>query len=103
MTDPLPITVAIPSYRREQVLIDTVRSLLDLEKRAGEILVIDQTTDHSPATEASLHQWNESGEIRWHRLPQPSIPRAMNQGLVSARFDIVLFVDDDIVPFPDLV
>lgn len=99
----LPITVAIPTYRREQVLIDTIRSLLDLEQRPEEILVIDQTAEHTSVTAASLRQWNESGEIRWHRLAQPSIPRAMNQGLLSARFDIVLFVDDDIVPFPDLV
>jgi len=103
MTGSLPITIAIPTYRREQVLIDTIKALLDLEPRAGEILVIDQTLDHSPPVEAALRRWNEGGEIRWLRLPQPSIPRAMNRGLLAARFDIVLFVDDDIVPFPGLV
>src|SRR5206468_5389515 len=32
-----------------------------------------------------------------------SIPGAMNQGLLEARQNIVLFLDDDIVPFPDLI
>ncbi len=103
MTGHLPITIAIPTYRRGQVLIETIRSLLNLEQRAGEILVIDQTNDHSSVTEGSLRDWSESGKIRWLRLPQPSIPRAMNEGLLSARFDVVLFLDDDIQPFPDLV
>ena len=103
MTDALPITVAIPTYRREQVLIDTIRSLGGLVRRPGEILVVDQTSDHAPETEASLRHWNESGEIRWLRLPRPSIPRAMNEALLAARFDIVLFLDDDIVPYPDLL
>ena len=103
MTGHLPITIAIPTYRRGQVLIETIRSLLNLEQRAGEILVIDQTNDHSSVTEGPLRDWSESGKIRWLRLPQPSIPRAMNEGLLSARFDVVLFLDDDIQPFPDLV
>jgi glycosyltransferase involved in cell wall biosynthesis len=85
------------------VLIDTIVSLLNLEQRAGEILVIDQTLDHSAATEGRLRKWDQSGEIRWLRLQQPSIPQAMNLGLLSASFDIVLFVDDDIVPYPGLV
>ena len=103
MPGSLPITIAIPTYRREQVLVDTIESLLRLEPRAGELLVVDQTFDHSPAVSASLAKWSASGEIRWLRLPRPSIPAAMNQGLVSARFAVVLFLDDDIVPFPDLV
>jgi len=103
MMDSLPISVAIPTYRREQVLIDTIGSLLNLERRAVEILVIDQTLEHSVETEASLRHWDETGEIRWLRLATPSIPGAMNKGLLSARSDVVLFVDDDIEPFPDLV
>ena len=36
-------------------------------------------------------------------LAEPLIPRALNRGLIEARYDIVLFLDDDIVPEPDLV
>ena len=39
----LPITIAIPTYRREQVLIDTIQCLLRLDPCAAEILVLDFT------------------------------------------------------------
>lgn len=103
MAGSFPITIAIPTYRRGQILVDTIGLLLKLERCAAEILVIDQTIDHAPDAEASLRKWNESGKIRWLRLREPTIPGAMNEGLLSARSNVILFLDDDIVPFPDLV
>jgi GT2 family glycosyltransferase len=100
---PLAITVAIPTYRRERVLLDTVQSLLRLVPGAAEILVLDQTSGHTRETESLLGRLNEASRIRWLRLPEPSIPGAMNRGLIEARNDIVLFLDDDIVPFVDLL
>ena len=99
----LPLTIAIPTYRREQVLIETIESLLALDPRAAEILVLDQTADHEPQTEVMLRKWNEEGQVRWIRLAEPSIPGAMNKGLLEARQDTVLFLDDDIVPFDRLL
>jgi GT2 family glycosyltransferase len=94
----LPITVAIPTYRREAVLIDTLIALLALEHRAAEILVLDQTEKHEPATELRLGEMAAADSIRWLRLDRPSIPQAMNVGLVQASQPIVLFLDDDIRP-----
>ena len=37
----LPLSIAIPTYRREQVLLSTLESLLTLRPRALEILVLD--------------------------------------------------------------
>ncbi len=103
MTNPLPVSIAIPTYGRNQVLVDTVESLLQLEPPAAEILVLDQTLEHDPVSEGRLERWDADGQIRWLRLPVPSIPKAMNVGLLEARQEFVLFLDDDIIPFPDLV
>ncbi len=46
---------------------------------------------------------NEKGKIRWIRQHLPSITRAMNLGLSKANSDIVLFLDDDIIPNSDIV
>jgi GT2 family glycosyltransferase len=99
----MTLTVAIPTYRREAVLIDTIASLRSLRPPPDEILVIDQTEQHEAQTDAALRRWHDEGAIRWARLDAPSIPRAMNEALVMARHDIVLFVDDDIVAEPALV
>jgi GT2 family glycosyltransferase len=100
---PSQVSVAIPTLGRESVLIDTIRYLLQLEHPALEILVVDQTPVHEAATEVALGDFDRNGAIRWIRLPEPSITHAMNTALRSAVGDVVLFVDDDIVPRSDLV
>ena len=91
-----PITVAIPTYRRETVLIETLQYLLALSHPAAEILVLDQTEEHEPATATALRTMADCGQIQWIQLTEPSIPKAMNQGLLLATQAVVLFVDDDI-------
>lgn len=92
------VSVVIPTYRREQVLLDTIRYMLELSPPAVEIIVVDQSEAHQPSTADALRAWNREGKIRWVLLARPSIPRAMNSGLACARGEIVIFVDDDIVP-----
>jgi GT2 family glycosyltransferase len=97
------ISVVIPTFGREEVLVDTISSLLSLNVRAGAVLVIDQTPDHDEETICALTRWSESGDIRWELLSPPSIPCAMNTGLIKAEADYVLFLDDDIIPDRHLI
>jgi len=85
------------------VLVATLDALLALQLRAAEILVLDQSERHTAETDARLRALAEAAEIRWLRLPQPSITAAMNEGLRQASQDIVLFLDDDIRPEPELL
>lgn len=97
------VSVVIPTYRRDQVLLDTIEHLLRAAARASEILVVDQTPRHAVGTERRLRKLDAEGSIRWVRLDRPSIPRAMNTGLARAKEEIVLFLDDDVVPEEGLV
>jgi GT2 family glycosyltransferase len=97
------LTIAIPTYRREQVLLETVHHFLSLKVPAIEILVLDQSASHIPQVQSELSRLHALNQIRLFKLNEPSIPRAMNCGLVEATHDLVLFVDDDIIPEPDLV
>ena len=94
----LPISLVIPTYQRDDVLVATIKRLLDLSPRPAEILVLDQTQKHQESVETALRDWDLAGDIRLIRLAEPSIPRAMNRGLHEARRDLVLFVDDDVIP-----
>ena len=107
---PCGLSIVIVTYNREAVLVDTIRSLQLLQNsspfactNAREILIIDQTSSHESTTAQALSEWDASDQIRWIRLPLPHLTQAMNRGLREAQGDLVLFVDDDIVPFPNLL
>ena len=95
------VSVAIPTYERGVVLLETLRALLP--QGPGEILVLDQTAAHPADVQAALEDLKCDGRIRWEHLPRPAIPPAMNAGLLRATRSLVLFLDDDIVPAPGLV
>ena len=97
------LAILIPTYGRDQVLIDSIADLLALESPAEELLILDQTVQHRHETEVQLQHWHDNDQIRWVRIPTPSIPAAMNLGLSLARSERVLFLDDDIVPDPQLL
>jgi GT2 family glycosyltransferase len=99
----LPISIVIPTYRRDSVLIETLTRLLSLDPGPAEILVIDQIDKHQDIAEKNLESWQEDGQIKWLRLAGPSITRAINVGLCQAKQDLVLCLDDDIVPDPNLL
>jgi len=103
MNGRLGVSIVIPTYGRDGVLVDTLDALLRLPSPADEILVIDQTRQHDAPAQARLGALHASGAIRWIRQQPPSIPMAMNRGLREAVNDIVLFLDDDIAPEPGLV
>jgi len=103
---PLTLSVVIPTYRREQVLVDTVGHLLEQAADTPgflELVLVDQTERHEPATERRLGDWSAAGRLHWLRRAAPHLTQAMNQGLLAARGALVLFTDDDIIPAPDLL
>lgn len=101
--DRVEISIAIPTFGRGKILLDTLRYLLQLPDSAEEILVVDQTAEHEAATESELGALDRSGSIKWIRQERPSIPIAMNRGLSEATKPVVLFLDDDILPAPGLL
>ena len=71
------VAIAIPTFGRDQVLLETIEGCLRLDDPAGDILVIDQTREHDQLTERTLQTLHDDHRIRWVRLGQPSIPRAL--------------------------
>ncbi len=101
---PPSIAVAIPTYRREAELVNTVNEVLGLSPMPAEILVIDQTPCHEPATQSVLERLAAQGRIRWIREDAPGLTRARNRALMACNCEAVLFLDDDVLlPQIDLV
>lgn len=97
------VSIVIPTYQRDKVLLDTVSALLNLPIQPGQLFIIDQTKNHQPETLSQLTRWKSEGVISWQVLTAPSITAAMNIGLQMAKTPLVLFLDDDIIPHPHLV
>lgn len=99
----LTVAVVIPTYGRERRLVNTIRLVLAQEPRADEVLIIDQSASHHPDTSRYLERHAESGDIRWIRQGTPNLPAARNRGLRETICDIVLFLDDEVIPGPGLI
>jgi GT2 family glycosyltransferase len=97
------VTIAIPTYGRDAILVDTIRYCHEQEPPAGECLILDQTPVHEPAVERQLADWDARGKIRWVRLATPSVPAAMNEALRLAEHPLVLYLDDDLIPAVGMV
>lgn len=89
-------TLAIPTYNRESVLLDTLRSALKLKHRPEEILVVDQTPEHEKETENFLKAAQRKGLIRWLKQGPPSLTAARNRAIAEAKSDVLIFIDDDV-------
>jgi GT2 family glycosyltransferase len=93
------IAVAIPTYNRGAIVVETVARLFALDPPPDAIIVVDQ----SPGTNEPLARWHRQGRIQLIRLDAPSIPHAMNEALLAATTPVVLFLDDDIEPSSGLI
>jgi len=79
------LSIAIPTFGREGVLLDTLDQVLAAKPADAEVLVVDQTADHEVATRQRLHAWADAGDIRWIQQQQqqqpPSLTNARNRAL----------------------
>lgn len=94
----IKLSIVVPSYGREGVLVDTLDALSKLREPNIEIVLIDQTISHEPNVHSRLADWHSRSVIRWVSQSEPSIPAAMNRGALEAHGEILLYLDDDIVP-----
>ena len=98
-TSSVPVSVAIPTYGRDEVLVRGGSCCTAASRRnpcAGQNRA--RASDRSP-----VQQWHTAGAIRWVRLTEPSQPGALNHGIREATQEIILCLDDDIEVEPSFV
>jgi GT2 family glycosyltransferase len=91
------VSVVIPTLNRDDSLCNTIRYFLEAETYPFlEVIVIDQSERHEPATAAFLAQGHP--KLRHVVVGYESVARARNHGARLATGEIVVFVDDDVEP-----
>ena len=99
---PLTVSVGIPTYLRDCVLIDTIRQVLAQEPQPDEIIIVDQTPTHDDETDSFLREHHERGLIRHIRQEFPHVTKANNRILAESKCDVVIILDDDVQLSPGL-
>lgn len=87
-------SLIIPSRNRPELLLATVKSILQGDELPTEIIIVDQSNAPHP-TLASIAT-NAACEIRYLWTESIGVSRARNIGIGAARYKILAFTDDDV-------
>ncbi len=90
------VSVVVATIGRERLLVQTVRGLLENDYPDFEVIVVDQTPEPGPDVQSFME--GSGTRVRYVRRRQPGLPDARNTGVAAARGDVILFVDDDVIP-----
>ena len=58
------VSIAIPTYNRGEILVETIELLLAQDPPAAEILIVDQTPSHPGLVHKRLDAWSRQGTTR---------------------------------------
>jgi glycosyltransferase involved in cell wall biosynthesis len=92
-------TVAIPSYRRPDLLRRSLEGLLMQERPVDEVIVAARREDED--TQRVAQEFQTNLPIHLQLVEGPGMITPVNRALDTATGDIVSIIDDDAVPHPD--
>jgi GT2 family glycosyltransferase len=95
------VSVVVPTLNRGNVLLDCLTDLVAQRHRPLEILVVDQSPAMLPGVAAIVEQHPDL--ISYHQVAFRGLPRARNYGWQQARYEAIVYVDDDIRCGPEFV
>lgn len=99
----MDITIIIPTCNRSQLLKRTLQGFCECipgELSWELVIVSDGSTD---STHQTVMDFEDRLPVRYLQQPNRGVSRARNLGLREARSPIVLFLDDDVIPSPQLI
>jgi GT2 family glycosyltransferase len=92
-TEPIRVSVVIPTRDRRDAVVRTVRSVLDSDFSAADITVVDQS--ESDETESAVSGFLQEERFRYIRSNTRGVSAARNIGARGASGSIIANTDDD--------
>jgi glycosyltransferase involved in cell wall biosynthesis len=100
------LDVVVPTFERGARLVATVSRILACDKDAlagVEVIVVDDGSTQPAAQLLSGTKPGPGSSLKVVRQPNSGPARARNAGFLAGRGEVVLFMDDDILPARDLL
>lgn len=92
-----PSSLIIPTRNRPQLLAETLQSVLGGDEVPSEVIIVDQGNGDGAA---ALPGGDARCAIRYLKSPSVGLSRARNEGIQAARFELLAFLDDDMLVAP---
>src|SRR4051812_32996176 len=99
----MKISVVVPTYKRPELLMRCLHSLVDqyFDEKDYEIIVVSDGPDELAKHIVSVWTETYSNQLRYVALPEKRGPAAArNAGWKRANAELVAFTDDDCMPDP---
>jgi glycosyltransferase involved in cell wall biosynthesis len=96
-------SIIVCTYNRASSLLDTLRALKaqkPVDGREWEVIVVDNNSKDDTQQVVAVFQ-RDWPMLRYEFEREQGLSHARNHGIASARGDILLFTDDDVIPEPD--
>ena len=95
-------SLIIPTYNRQDIALETLNYLNLQTSKRFEVIVVDQTKN--PHQNLEDFKFNDSSiTYRYVKIEQIGLPNARNVAADIATTDILIYIDDDCIPEPNLV
>jgi GT2 family glycosyltransferase len=93
------VSVIVPTYKRQELLQRTLKSLIEQTYRDFEVIVVN---DAGPDVQAVVNSFEPTLEIKYlcHSLNR-GLAAARNTGLKAAKGKYITYLDDDDIYFPN--
>ena len=95
------VSVIIPTYKRGHLLKHVLEALTNQSCQDFEVLMIVKPSGDT--TEEVIKEYREKLAIKVVKQNQGYVIDALNLGLNHTQGKIIVFLDDDAIPFPDLI
>jgi glycosyltransferase involved in cell wall biosynthesis len=99
----LPISAIVATRHRPHALARTLSSLALQSAQPAEVIVVDASEDDRTARVCAAPPTGLASELRYIRACCPGAAAQRNEGVDLARYDAILFHDDDIEFRPNCV
>jgi glycosyltransferase involved in cell wall biosynthesis len=87
------VSLVIPTYNRDEFLIDTLKCALNQDFDSYEIVVVDQSENHTSETLSFLKEYKD--RLVYMTSETPSLTMARNLGVQASKGEVIIMVDDD--------